>query len=770
MGSTRAEKVTYGTAPNAYTIGGATGPQILGRFGFDEDETGAGCSVDFVVQFLIQATGANPNAIYADLAQKCNAAEAMLRTARQRIEVDFGTGKQYVFEPDPAQAATPLPPTTAPTLAQSGAAGIVTAGNHFAAVTFTSAAGESVPGPPSVLVAFDGAHQATVSNIQIGPAGTTARTVYLTQTLTVLGGLELFLAVVLGDNVTTTTAVNLADVSLTTFPPTPTGVGFDAAPKLRKVGAPYDTGKARAYEWRVKVDVPPLLSGQGGRRTSNVNFHYDVNDRPVIRITGAFTQYPSSFARDQFLSQIDTYADARITLIDPSGQYTITLRDEQDNDSRAQITFVREYSQCVAGRRGSVIDIGYSPTGQRLFTFRQTYLRTAAPQAAAASSSVNFAAGGTGGIAFATAQLAALTTAQGGALTIGTDCEFTSVRPVQNEQNDRTDATITARELLFQQSGSAIGLDDPNIILDVVKFGLDPGEVDDSPAPSTGNGPVPNPNVTGPQGTGGQGASPLMAGGGGGSSSGSDSTSPVQKPVNLLFSYFAYIKKSVVNLNDFWANTILPFMLNQFATQLGVGPAEFVAVKPTVDPTQYTITATVLARGYPGGVFALDVSEAVVRDLGYRLSSAFTGVPDEYLGQQGNPKRTRRRAMIAVYTAGGSFTLAQYLTTSQVPGYVVVGRSTPELTTKVKGIPSLGIAQIALTREGLVEDMVYVARLVAGSSGPNGSSPPSGAAVAGGSGAGGSPMAQALMNSGGGITGVPEGAGSFAVPAGSTPS
>jgi hypothetical protein len=54
---------------------------------------------------------------------------------------------------------------------------------------------------------------------------------------------------------------------------------------------------------------------------------------------------------------------------------------------------------------------------------------------------------------------------------------------------------------------------------------------------------------------------------------------------------------------------------------------------------------------------------------------------------------------------------------SRTPGWVTVTQTRPERKDRVVGIPSLGLAQISLTNDVLIEDMVYVERTVAGSTG-----------------------------------------------------
>ncbi|MHB8070222.1 MAG: hypothetical protein ACYDIC_20200 [Desulfobaccales bacterium] len=109
----------------------------------------------------------------------------------------------------------PDPPSAAPTAVLSATAGSVTAGQHWVRITFVTAGGESGSSPASAAVLADGSHTIDVSQIPLGPAGTTARKIYLTKVGDIDGvNGNYFLAGTLSDNTSTTFAITVPDSSL----------------------------------------------------------------------------------------------------------------------------------------------------------------------------------------------------------------------------------------------------------------------------------------------------------------------------------------------------------------------------------------------------------------------------------------------------------------------------------------------------------------------------------------------------------------------------
>ncbi len=108
----------------------------------------------------------------------------------------------------PATCAAPA----APTLADHGAAGALSAGSYLYKVTFVSAAGESQGGATSAPIVLVISHSVDLSVIPLGPAGTTARKIYRTKANGHDG--SQLLAATIADNTSTTVNDNTADASL----------------------------------------------------------------------------------------------------------------------------------------------------------------------------------------------------------------------------------------------------------------------------------------------------------------------------------------------------------------------------------------------------------------------------------------------------------------------------------------------------------------------------------------------------------------------------
>jgi len=117
-------------------------------------------------------------------------------------------------------------------------------------------------------------------------------------------------------------AVEIFDPS-TTDGATQEQMGFSAEPTCQKLGDFPNSGEARGYEFRVKVGRPPNYTDTygpaAGRRQVDVSFHFDLNQRLVATVSGVWTQVPSALARNQFLSQIDSYVAYRLSLLANAG-------------------------------------------------------------------------------------------------------------------------------------------------------------------------------------------------------------------------------------------------------------------------------------------------------------------------------------------------------------------------------------------------------------------------------------------------------------------
>jgi hypothetical protein len=105
----------------------------------------------------------------------------------------------------------------APTVADGGGSGLLSAGVYKWLVTFVTAAGETEGGVASTALTLAASHKGALSVIPVSPArSVTSRKIYRTAA----GGSEFKLVTTLADNTTTTYTDNTADASLGATAPT----------------------------------------------------------------------------------------------------------------------------------------------------------------------------------------------------------------------------------------------------------------------------------------------------------------------------------------------------------------------------------------------------------------------------------------------------------------------------------------------------------------------------------------------------------------------
>lgn len=552
-----------------------------------------------------------------------------------------------------------------------------------------------------------------------------------------------------------------------------TATGWDGRPRLRKSRKnTRDVGYTRGFEFRVQVRVPsnyvdPNLAGAAanGRRTSSVSMRWDTGNRRVVTIQGKFHEIPTKLPRQQTTTAalnnptgtIDTYCVARLAKIDPAVQWTIGSRDEQDNNTQTEMTFKRDYYETIAGRFVSTPAIGFSGTRQRVVVFKGLFFRTYSATydgSSTRSASVNYSDAATGALAYCTTQLAAFTLLMGGPLTVGTDCELVHEEAIPNDEDDKLEFTLVFREELFKQSNASTpGLDDADIINDSIKYVLDYTPLDDSSVPAAGGAGGPNPFTDPPTLEGSGGGKPANTGAPGtldksvvppsnplGGTPGTTSGVLPTKPVSIVIEYTAEIKKTVLDPRGKWYTDIRPWLVSQWANELGFGPTYLAGEHFDEAADANTIHAYVLAVALPGDLLSYQKEEAVDDDLGSAFDGAFTGTPYEYLLQQELPERRKYRRHTATYKTGGSFNPSVLLTQTAIPGYLVLRRSAPKYADKTVGIPGLGVPNTQkLTTISFVEELLYVARNVGLPPGttPNGGASSGGSAGGGAGGAGG---------------------------------
>ena len=125
------------------------------------------------------------------------------------------SGSSSITGDEVTSIARVSPPATAPTLA-TGAGGTLAAATYVYEISYTNAGGETAPGPVSSVITLSVPGSVTLSNIPIGPTGTTARNVYrAVQTAGVNGTFTLQATV--PDN-TTTTLANEGSTATNTLP------------------------------------------------------------------------------------------------------------------------------------------------------------------------------------------------------------------------------------------------------------------------------------------------------------------------------------------------------------------------------------------------------------------------------------------------------------------------------------------------------------------------------------------------------------------------
>lgn len=539
-----------------------------------------------------------------------------------------------------------------------------------------------------------------------------------------------------------------------------TSSGWDGEPSLKKAEGWPHSALARAYHWRFRCALPPNFTdaygAAAGRRSADANLHYDVNERQVVSLRGVWTQVVGSLARPQFASQIDAYANYRLTLIDPTAAWTYTRRDESDPQSLSTLTWSREFSQVIAGRRGTTRDPVIQASGLRLVTIRGTYLRTYGGTPKTASQ--NYAADVTTQV---TAELAAIPAIEGGALTLGQDCETISQSSPTNEQDDRVDFTWVIRELRVVQANNTNFLNDPNIVLDSITLVIRHNPLNDSPEPAavdqTAGAPVsapptPNPSggdtVTRPAGVGfnlftkGGPGSPSPPGGKTGGTEDGTST-PVVKPVDVFARYEATFKASVAQFQQYYELNVRGMLERALAVQLGVSPVVMVDDSASFDIQNCKVSADIHCQAYPGSLIALRAEQSITNDTGLHFDGVFNGNPYNFLVQPGLPDRTMIRLVRAFYLTGSGYDVTKFASTPWTPGqtgWVLFRTSSPQKVTTVTGIPGLGYGTLAITSETLVEELRWVAANAG--AGVSGASPPNGAASSSTTGGGaGAPVA-----------------------------
>jgi len=139
------------------------------------------------------------------------ASETLQNCRFRRVQSGANDGLDFL---EIAQDA-PLSPPGAPTLALAAGTELGI-GLYQYAVTFVTANGETTPGTQAQITTTSGNQRVQLSNIPIGPSGTTARRIYRSA----VGGGQKKLVTTIADNITTSYLDQIPDGSLGASAPT----------------------------------------------------------------------------------------------------------------------------------------------------------------------------------------------------------------------------------------------------------------------------------------------------------------------------------------------------------------------------------------------------------------------------------------------------------------------------------------------------------------------------------------------------------------------
>lgn len=512
-------------------------------------------------------------------------------------------------------------------------------------------------------------------------------------------------------------------------PASAVATGFNARPKLTNLGQAPNSATARLYRFECEVELPANLSGQDGRQSESVTIHYDLRERRVVTLQGVYTQLPNLTARAAFLAVIDAHATTVLTALDGAATWVLASRDENANDPNTALVYTRVYVEHLSGRRGSVTAIAYGPQRNRTVDISGTYLRTTGGSATA-----NYTASEA---THSAAVLAALTTT----LVVGTNCELVTERFVPNEQDDSLSFTRVYEELIHQQVPGV--KDNADIVRDLFTIAVRKTPVADSPVPGASAGSGAAPGVPGgTQQRPGTGSGSVVASSGG---------TQVVKPVELAVRYECFVVNTVTDLRSRWESTLRGHMLALLTSKLGKTPSKIGPTSLELEPRSNRIVAQFVAQVTESPLLAFRLRETTQEDLGKKFTPVLSGKQFEYIYQQGFATKRRIRAISCEYVVGGGFDPVGLLSSSGSTGWVLTGRSTPDVSDEVQGVAGEGVGQITVRFWQVFEEFLYVASVVrqGGIVAPPGGGGNGGGAGGGGNGAGAEPGKPSSTGGGG---------------------
>ena len=132
--------------------------------------------------------------------------------------------------------------------------------------------------------------------------------------------------------------------------------GFNARPRIEKIGSPEDTGRSRRYRVSVEVDLPADLAGQSGRRESSIEINYDPSRIRTITISGKYTALGASSARAQYESASPTYFTSVISGLTGGGTFEIIDETVTNDDANKTADFKIVYRELIYNQTSSALD------------------------------------------------------------------------------------------------------------------------------------------------------------------------------------------------------------------------------------------------------------------------------------------------------------------------------------------------------------------------------------------------------------------------------
>jgi len=733
------ESITY----NAEKIGG-TSPthdtEILTMFYSNFSQDDAELTVRFAVKITPSST---PATDWSALATACNAIEQALRQRYAKLTVDWGSTNQETWDPATSGTTTgtmgfdqepylrKLSPEEFPN--SNAARGYEFRVRISLPPNYTDAFGAAA-GRRQVDVGF---HYDTDQRLVVQLTGS------WTQVPSALARAQFLSAI---DGASGYAAYRLAKINSTV----PQASGATWAVTNREESDPNSLSTltfSRTYQQHIngrRISTLDIRYGDAGQRTVLVHGTYlrtvDGSGGAYGNVygsaAGSLANYGNAttggvkYATGTQLPGLAASQGGALTTGHNAKLLQNPVVDTNEQDDRTDYTLV--FQEFFSSVRVDLLE-----SGQRLVTIQGTYFRSlsATPAAGviwgntygatAQGSLANYADGTNGGLAWAVTQLAALSAAQGGALTPGQDCELLKEPLLATDDQDfRTEYQLIYRELIQKQStANGSYLDDPNIIGDSIQFASVFAETNDSPTPTAAaSQPGPDGSVQKPAGansgsgqTGPRPVSPDQATGQNqGTGSGAGGTTPAVKPIDVFVTYRCYLKKTISQPAVYWNVFIFPLLVSTLGDAFPSGIQaidEYVGQKFTVDNTSNQISADLHFRAYQANVILFSFALGIFNEHGIRVDAAFTGNPHEYLVQQALPRSTMSRKVEAVYVTG-SYSLDQFKTPQTLEGWVVLMDAKPSTVDKVLGIPSLGVPQKSLTYASLEENLIWVAKNV----------------------------------------------------------